>query len=167
MKEKVKLVAFNKHGARVFVNPDEATLQLIDDIYDDYVINPDLSEVNRTPLTHWVLSEGKIIKGENEIPLREKKHAIKEVEKIVEVIKEVPVEVIKEVEKIVEIIKHVPVEVIKEVPVVQELTKEVIKTVEIPIYRDKEVRIISEKFKVLCIAQAAIILILSLLLVYK
>jgi len=58
------------------------------------------------------------------------KEVIKEVEKIVEVIKEV------EVEKIVEVIKEVPVEVIREVPIevkgkTKVMVKEVIKEVKV------------------------------------
>lgn len=78
--------------------------------------------------------------------------SMKEVEKIVEVIKEV--EVIREVEKIVEIIKEVPVEVIKQVkgktikskPI--EIIKEVIKEVEV--VNDKkinELMVENEKLK--------------------
>ena len=70
-----------------------------------------------------------IVEKRVEIPVE----VIKEVEKIVEIIKEVevPVEIIKEVEKIVEVTKEIPVEkvviqeVIKEVPIERVVEKEI------------------------------------------
>jgi len=53
----------------------------------------------------------------------------KPIEKIVEVVKEVPVEVIKEIEKVVEVVKEVPVKVIKVVEVVKEVPVEKIVTI--------------------------------------
>jgi predicted flap endonuclease-1-like 5' DNA nuclease len=64
---------------------------------------------------------------------------IKVVEKVktVEVIKEVPVEVIKEVVKEVKVVKEVPVEVIKEITLIREV--EVVKIVEKPVVKIKEI----------------------------
>jgi len=78
----------------------------------------------------------KIVEVIKEVPV----DVIKEVDKIVEVIKEVPVEVIKEVEKIVEVIKEVPVEIINEVEKIVEVIKEVPSPpVEVIKYIDREV----------------------------
>ena len=71
-----------------------------------------------------------------EVPVEVVKEVEKPVEVIKEVVREVPVEVIKEVEKPVEVIKEVvkevPVEVIKEVEKPVEVIKEVEKEVEVP-----------------------------------
>ena len=80
--------------------------------------------------------------GETPFGKQQTKEVIKEVEKIVEVIKEVTVE------KIVEIIKEVPVEVIKEVPVeikgkTKVITKEVIK--EVKVQDTEQVKILQEE----------------------
>ena len=78
----------------------------------------------------------KIVEVIKEVPV----DVIKEVDKIVEVIREVPVEVIKEVEKIVEVIKEVPVEIINEVEKIVEVIKEVPSPpVEVIKYIDREV----------------------------
>ena len=68
---------------------------------------------------------------------------MKEVEKTVEVIKEV--EVIKVVEKIVEVIKEVPVEVIREI--IKEVPVEVIKQVKGKTIKSKPIEIIKEVIK--------------------
>jgi len=79
-----------------------------------------------------------------EVPVVEEKEVIKieyiEVEKPVEIIKEVPVE------KIVEVVKYVdvPVEIIKEVIVIQEVEKEAIKEVPVEIIKEKVLNIIQE-----------------------
>jgi len=65
---------------------------------------------------------------------------IKEIEKIKEVIKEVPVEVIKEIE----IVKEIPIEVIKEVEKIVEVIKEVEIIKEIEVIKEVEVEVVKE-----------------------
>lgn len=53
---KTKIVVFNQYGARVYTNPDLASLgsQL-------YAVNPDLEEVRDLSPHQWDLEEGKVV----------------------------------------------------------------------------------------------------------
>lgn len=128
-KEKQKVIAFNEYGAKIFTNPDEDMMSFIQKHYKEFVINPDLSEVKRIPLSKWTLKEGQIIKGENKQhkshPIKTNKEKIVYIDRPVEVIKEVLVDKIIEVP--VELVKETIKEVIVEKPI--ETIKEIIKEV--------------------------------------
>lgn len=80
----------------------------------------------------------KTVEVVKEVPVEVVKEVVKEVpvEVIKEVVKEVPVEVVKEV------VKEVPVEVVKEVPV--EVIKEVVKEVPVEVVKEVPVEVVKE-----------------------
>lgn len=95
---------------------------------------------------HLINAQSKFYRGRRALLARQRKHLVREVEKIVEV----PVD--REVEKIVEITREVPVEhvvektveVVKEVPVDRIVEKEVLKEVLVERIVEKPIEIIKE-----------------------
>lgn len=152
---KTKVILFDSNNyARIFINPSEDILSL-----PNALINPDLHDVHNISPEFWKLENNKIVSmSEDEKLIREQDLEkpksnifIKEIEKIIYV----PVEKIVNVDKIVEIIKEVPIQITHhiEVPIEKEVIKfvDVIKEIPIEIYKDviKEIKVIQEIEKVI------------------
>ncbi len=112
---------------------------ILDDEFLEYCKINNIDDVER--LAKETFNRGfAIVKyGETPFGKQQTKEVIKEVEKIVEVIKEV------QVEKIVEVVKEIPVEVIREVPIevkgkTKVMVKEVIK--EVKVQDDEQVKLL-------------------------